>query len=216
MVTEFVRQLVEEGRIRLQSADPASADDVRRASMWMIEAELETRTHLAFTPPGIDEDAVKWGVDLFYAAAQLAMYRHLGEDELQRRLRKDCPAPFPATAYSVDLTFRFLPDLTRIVRGMNPNDPLLSVLQSWAHHWPLSSVGMKDLGGLNVESILSDRSLTLLYVDRIIEHEDTARLGDSRVAELVRGAIGAYPELHPKLHRIVTESIQPTLDAKSE
>lgn len=214
MVIRFVEQLFEEGRIRLRDSAPAAASDIQEAVAWVIKAEVALREHLPLTPPMVNSKAIEWAVIMFYSAAQLAVFRQLGEDEVERRLRVPSPALSPSVAYSVDLVFRFLPDMLRLAKAMNPDDPLVSRLRDWSREWPLSSVGVGDIGEINVEVIVSDGCLRQLYIDRIIEAEDLHRLGDPRVAELVRGALGAYPELSPKLQHCLAkadETSPPTL-----
>ncbi|MBM4077860.1 MAG: hypothetical protein FJ267_19700 [Planctomycetes bacterium] len=103
--------------------------------------------------------------------------------------------------YSVDLVFRFLPDLVRIVKGMNSSDPLLERLKEWGRQWPLSSVSIPDLLVTEIEPILADRCLSQLYADRIIESGSTDRLNDPRVREMIRGQFGAYLEMNDKFHK---------------
>jgi hypothetical protein len=72
-------------------------------------------------------------------------------------------------------------------------------LTELARRWPLSSVGVKGLEGLDVSSFVGDPALLQLYVDRIIERADQSRLTDPRVNEAVRTALGGYPELAPAI-----------------
>ena len=54
-----------------------------------------------------------------------------------------CPAPItPSTHYSVDLVFRFLPEVVIFARSAAAHDPLVEHLERFAREWPLSSVGM--------------------------------------------------------------------------
>lgn len=199
MASDFFRQLYADGRVRLQSGEPASADEIRDAAAWLMTAEQDARQHLPDDPPPVDAGALEWAARMFYGAAQMAVFRHLGPDELKERLDEplNTDRVTPSVAYSVDVVFRFLPDLIRIVKGMNPEDPLLEILTEWAKQWPLSSVGVKGIEECDVEPVLRDRCLSLMYADRILKAEDTSRLDHPDIAEIIRGIIGAYPELCP-------------------
>ena len=198
MVLDFVKQLYTTGRVRLPSSEPSSLAELHAALQWLGESESNWREHLPRLPPPLEKEALQWSVQNLYRAAQLAVFRHLGPHEVERL--KENPSPdrqSPSAVYSVDLVFRFLPDLTRIVAGMNAEDPLVEILRDWACRWPLSSVGMPEVREIDIEPILHDACLRGVYADRILETEDTSRLSDPRVLELIRGVLGAYPELSP-------------------
>jgi hypothetical protein len=103
--------------------------------------------------------------------------------------------------YSVDLTFRYLPDLVRIARTAASDDPLVGALRTWCRRWPLSSVGVAQLGEIELGPIAKSAGLMQMYVDRIIAREDLDRLAGGPAREAVRGTLGMYPELAPKIAR---------------
>ena len=212
-VRPFFEQLFSHGVVRVEGAELLREEELDSAVEWILRSELQTLEHWPATPPDVDRLALKWATHQFVTAAQLTVYRQLGAIEIERRLKPEflTQEDDVSTAYSVDVVFRYLPDLFRIVKGMNPDDPLVSVLRRWGERWPLSSVGIMGLSELNIEPILTNRCLSLMYVDRIVEAEATDRLNHPQVRELVREAIGAFPELSPNLYRWMT-----TADATKE
>ena len=95
----------------------------------------------------------------------------------------------PAVQYSVDVMMRFLPDLIRHASAVPREDPLMVTLYGWAADWPLSSVGVpldRPVDAAAVESIVSDRALLTLYVDRIVARKDLSRLSHPSVVEAIR------------------------------
>jgi len=210
-VPVFVEQLLLDGLVRIEDDQPATKEDVHDAARWVMQQEPSLRDDLAYAPPVVEIDSLAWAVRQAYAAAQLAVFRQLGPDEIPLRISDAGPSESVTASmvYSVDLVFRFLPDLVRIVKAMNPDDPLLSRLLEWSTQWPLSSVGIPDVSAFAIEPILQDRCLSMMYADRIIRAEATDRLHDPRVRELVAGMIGPFPELSPKLHSVITND---TLD----
>ena len=84
-------------------------------------------------------------------------------------------------------------------------------MYGWAADWPLSSVGVpldRPVDAAAVESIVLDRALLTLYVDRIVARKDLSRLSHPSVVEAIRGAIGIHADLGPR-------SIGPCLPAPS-
>src|SRR5262249_8722193 len=115
-------------------------------------------------------------------------------------LSAPCPEALnPSIVYSVDLTYRFLPDVLRLARAASPNDPLVEILRGWGRDWPLSSVGIANLNQLDPTSFISDRCLRQLYVDRILREDDVSRLDDPKTRQAVLAAIGKHSKLSPKL-----------------
>lgn len=199
-VTDFFEQLFAEGRPRLMTDKPPDANDIAAVTRSLLEFEREYRQTLPGNPPIPAPKAVAWGARLFYRAAQFLVFRALGPEQLEQDLSVPCrEAICPAVCYGVDLTFRFLPDLTRLARAASPGDPLVKRLTSWAAEWPLSSVSVPDVTVNSIEGFIADRSLRMLYVDRILAARDTNRLSDPRVREAVRGALGAFPESSPEV-----------------
>lgn len=212
-VRSVMEQLFVDGTVRVSGAAQASHEEIEAAVDWVLEVEPQMREHGPLTPPEVDRSALRGAIRHFHGAAQLAVFRQLGPEEVAKRLGDDFVGEGDAAsvAYSVDLVFRFLPDLVRIVKGMNPDDPLLAQLRKWGERWPLSSVGTPGLTVSGLEPLLANRCLSMMYVDRIVEADAVDRLHDPRVQDLVRGVIGAYPELSPKLYRFLTTEHEATI-----
>ena len=103
----------------------------------------------------------------------------------------------------MDLSLRFLPDVMRMARAANAQDPLVEYLLAWAADWPLSSVGITGVNAGSIDPFIDDASLRALYVDRIIAANDQSRLADARAADAVRAALGGFRELSPAIYDVV-------------
>ena len=66
----------------------------------------------------------------------------------------------------------------------------MGYLRQWAAEWPLSSVGLPNVTPKSIEPIIRHPCLLGIYRDRIIARQDRSRLGDPRVDEAVKQAIG--------------------------
>ena len=193
---EFVSSLLERGVVRV-SAPPDAPRDWRAAS---AELDRLARPEMAFDPPPLVEPAAAWGLSMLYRSCQFLTYREVDAETVRRTLAEPCPeAPRPAVCFSVDLALRYLPDVMSLARGIASNDPLVASLLDLASAWPLSSVGIKGVSGIDIGPFVADRSLRQLYVDRVIQRADVSRLDDPLVRDSVRAALGNFPELGPEI-----------------
>lgn len=198
----FLSALFDTGHVRVPHPDqPDLAEEQQAASEFLGQFEQSWRLEFPGEAPAFDAAAASWAATMLYRAAQAAVFRDVPEPVLRDGLSVACPPTGDEAGrhYSVDLVFRFLPDLAVLARHASPEDPLLQVLQAWANQWPLSSVGMKGVEPVSIDAIVGHPGLLQLYVDRILAREDLSRLADPRVQTAVRKSVGAYAELSPAL-----------------
>ncbi len=181
-------------------------DDAREArALELLPAALArvdelARLELPGTPPPFSPAAGIWAGTLFYQAGQFLVHREIGAEVVRKSLGKACPRGDDASrAYSVDLVFRYLPDLLSLARGIAHEDPLVERLTVLARQWPLSSAGVALPSGVDPSPFMKDRCLRILYAERIIASKDVSRLDRADVREAVREAIGLHPELSPEV-----------------
>ncbi len=199
----FLSALEDAGRVSLPALpdllDDAPPDDVALDARLIALGE-RVRADLALEAPSVSLPVARWATRLVWNACQALAHRALPAEAVARALEAPCPAPpSPTTALSADLTLSLLPDLLRLARGLPERDPVREHLARLGRAWPLSSVGASDLGPgpFDVGAFVDDPSLRALYVDRILATGDLSRLGDPRVDEALREALGAHPALCP-------------------
>lgn len=201
-LSSTIRELWESGRVSVGRAVP-SAEELAEAEGVLIEYEAVSRQDLPGTPPGLSLPALRWSLARFHSACRFLVYRDFAAEDVEQEFAMICPeleSPTdPAVHYTVDLLFRYLPDLVRLARAAAANDPLVIQLGRLANHWPLSTVGMEGVVPTSISGFADDPALLALYADRIIAREDVGRMGDPRVDAAVRQALGAFPELAPAL-----------------
>lgn len=175
-----------------------SSEDLDEATLVLVEFESFYRKSLAGTPPRMSTAALQWGLLTAYRVSSCLVYRDASEEQIRDLLLARCPQPAsPEVCYSVDLTLRFLPDFVRLAKAASPHDPFVETLKTLARDWPLSSVGIVDLGDCDPSMFISNRSLRMLYVDRIIATKDRSRLNHHLVLDALKAAIGIHSELAP-------------------
>lgn len=203
----FVHSLLEAGRVHV----PMRVEPPEDLEAAVAELDRAARPHMPFEAPALSPAAAGWALTVLYRGCQSLVYREIDAGAVRDALSRPCPRePSPEVCYSVDLSFRYLPDLLALARGIARDDPLVLGLMELARRWPLSSVGVAGVadasdgdgeiaGVSDLSAFVHHPSLRQLYVDRVIEKEDVARLGHPIVRDAVREALGALPELSPKL-----------------
>jgi hypothetical protein len=205
MLIDFLRELSEHGRIRLPTPSiQDSATDARGVEQLLADWDSSWVLEFPGDAPPLFRPAARWAAEQLYRACQLAVFRDFSADDVKAAFANDCPTCDSASQhYSVDLVFRYLPDLYRIARARAEDDPLCEGLREWARRWPLSSVGMVGVTVDDVAAVTSHPGLLQLYVDRIISKNDKARLNNATVAIAVKAALGHFTELAPEMGAMV-------------
>lgn len=205
-VREFLVALEEGSAVLLGDSKAPSPEQVSAAAETLASLDRNARLELAHEAPEFSLAAASWAAVLLYRACQFLVFREVDGDAVREALSIPCPlAPSPSAAYSVDLVFRWLPDVISLARGVADDDPLVAGLLRLSHDWPLSSVGVCGVGAVDVEGFIDDRSLRQLYADRIIERRDAGRLSASAVRAAVHESLGMHADVWPEAARLRSE-----------
>jgi hypothetical protein len=209
-LAEFLDHVFSEGQVSAGTPTDISKEELQAAEQVLVLQERMWRLDMPAGPPAFCSKAALWAARHLYRACQCVVCRDIGEMRVAALLDdRWVDLVTPDVHYSVDLTFRFLPDLLRIAETAASDDPLVQFIRGWCREWPLSSVGVKGLGQVDPGVILDSRSLMQLYVDRIIAREDRDRLTGDPVLTAVQRALGMYPELAPKLREVLFSKQEP-------
>jgi MoxR-vWA-beta-propeller ternary system domain bpX4 len=201
-LASFLQALAHDGRI-VVSPQPIAASDEAAVAV-VIELNQRGQAELAGEGPGFSSETALWAATLLYQICQFIVCRDIGEGQIAAAFANECPTSRgPETDWSADLLFRHLPGLFRLSQQLSNGDPLVQELKKLAAAWPLSSVGISDLGSLNLDTFVGHPALGQLYADRVVAAGDTSRLGDARVDELLRADLGIHRELAPEIARRV-------------
>jgi hypothetical protein len=195
---EFLENLFAEGRVAVPAPAEVTADQLRAAEPVLEAHDRLCRLELPEGTPPYEHAAAIWAATHFYRACQLAMFRDFGEAAITALAKSSLEHwNKPGVHYSVDLTFRFLPDLVRIAQSVAADDPLVNLLLGWCRRWPLSSVGVRNVGEVELGPIIESTALMQMYVDRILARDDVQRVSSEPVRQYVRRTIGLYADLSP-------------------
>ena len=200
----FLQSLAEHGR-PVVSPKPLGEEDGEALTI-LSQVDTHARAELALEAPAFSPASALWAARLFYHLCQFTVCRDLSEERIASRCALVCPEPRqPETDWSADLVLRHLPGLFQLARHLSNADPLVQQMKQIAVAWPLSSVGMAGLEALRpLHSFIDHPALRRLYLDRILAHADTARLGDTLVDNLLRADLGVHHELAPVIAKELT------------
>lgn len=178
-------------------ATPISDESRHALEALHASAGLE----LGGEPPPLDIASAEWAASQLYLACQCLVCRDVTPDLMHAAFsspvqKSDSTA---GIAWSVDVVFRWLPDLHAMLRRIAPDDPLAAIIGRLAQAWPLSSVGISLETTPVIDGWCSHPALWRLYVDRVSERQAEDRLRDPRVARQIRIDVGANTDLAPAL-----------------
>jgi len=199
-LTQFLRGLLESGDAFVSSA-PLNAN-TNEAIAVLRQLDERAREELSLDAPAFSPEAALWAARLTYHFAQFTVCRDVGQERIDAVCRGPCPAPISGeTIWSVDLTLRHMPTLFRLAKHLSGGDPLVLQMQRIGREWPLSSVGIPGIEGVETAVLMQSPALARIYADRIFDEGDLARLGDPAVDDLLRRDLGLHRELAPTIAR---------------
>jgi hypothetical protein len=172
---QFLTELLKDGRVVFRSAR-APHDRPRTEDITLLE-KAYAAVRLSVAGPEIAFDPA-----VGYSAAELvrqASWALVNHDDRVSHLKKCLTMPIqPSTAahhFSADLTLRYLPQILKRARGLDPSDPLVALLEDVLRRWPLSGV-LSDVANPPIGSLdfAGHQGLLLLYAERLAAHDRSA------------------------------------------
>lgn len=192
-LTPFIEGLLQNGSVEVEdSIHPFREADGNQALLLLKQYYDRDVVEMSLIAPGFDPGAALWAAQYLYRAVQFILLRDQNEETIALHLQAFTEEQSAEAVYSVDLVFRYLPDLFKLAKGLAPGDPLVNHLKQEGARWPFSSVGIEIPQDTNDAVILSHASLRYEYADRIIRLQDRARLNKPELAELAKEALGEH------------------------
>lgn len=159
-----------------------------------IEFDVESENH-PFSTPKYHAESALWAAKIVYTACQILLYREHKEAELKDLLPLFSQAITTETILSADLCLRFLPQLLAEAMRIDPEDPLIPILENILNQWHYSGIGIElTIEKFDFDLIFSNPCLEQLYIDRVIEKKDRKRAELPQMLEKIRATLGNYTE----------------------
>lgn len=116
--------------------------------------EEYTREVLNFpgVAPSFEPEAAVWAARIVFNASQLLLSREKDEKDLVELLPDHPGAMTPGAILSADLCLRCLPDVIEKAKDINPDDPLIGLLEEILQQWHYSGIGYfrgQERGGID-------------------------------------------------------------------
>lgn len=192
-LVQFIQDIIQQGKVIVDGqVIPFTNEDIQQATQLLHEQYNRQALELTGMVPAFHPEAAVWAAHFLYRSVQLVMLRDLGEEAVNGLLTPFHGPVSPETILSVDISFRYLPNLLGLAKGLAPEDVLVKRLQEAAAQWPFSSVGMKVESNLDIEVIMNNTCLRSAYIDRIIAARDAKRCNNILVNEHINEALGDY------------------------
>lgn len=170
-----------------------SEEEQLDAVRYLAKEYEEEALNYPFKVPPFDEEAALWAAKIVYTASQLLLYRENKAHELTALL----PAyfhPINASAIlSADLTLRFLPDILLQLKAIDPEDPLIALLEGHLKTWHYSGICYPlAVEELDFTLLASSACLQQLYTDRIIFYKNQRLALHPEINSGVKATVGIY------------------------
>jgi hypothetical protein len=194
LLSGFLEDLLTTGAVTLAGQPvPFEPADLAAAEARLRARHAEDALELPGVAPAFDAPAALWAAQYLYHTVQLTLLRALDETVVAQCLADFPGEPTHEAIYSVDLTFRYLPDLLRLAKGLAPGDALVARLLATARQWPFSFVGTPPSDDATAEArVLAHPALRQTYLDRVIGARDRLRAAQPQLRPLVQAALGGH------------------------
>jgi len=187
----FLRQLFHDGQLEINALHDPSPAEVEEGLRFAEMFEQEYRQQLAGTPPAFSPEPFSWAALNFYRASQFILFRDVNAETVNAVLNQfNKPIVNHSTIYSIDLVFRFLPDLHSFARREGNDDPVEVNIKQWLADWPLSN------SGTPTEAFSDHPTLCRLHVDRWIAkfggRLEIEEISDDNVRQTILADMGLF------------------------
>ena len=135
----FFSSLFEDGTVSVPEVGEISDTDLQSANELLVDFEKQYRLEMPLEMPSFSVPDVQLAAFVFFRACQFTVSRDAPPELIDAEFESLSKlSDTPQTHYSVDLIFRFLPDLFRLSQSAMEGDPLVQHLHVWAIRWPVS------------------------------------------------------------------------------
>lgn len=169
------------------------ADDEQDVADYLSSEWEAERVEYPYAAPPFDAAAAVWAARTVYRSAQLLLYRQHTNDDIHALLPEYNKPADAGAMLSADLCLRLLPCILTQLRLINPDDPVIPVLESHLKIWHYSAIGHNIAMQDPDFALLSEsRCAMQLYADRVIMRKDEAAAAKPDLAPVIAASLGNF------------------------
>ncbi|GAB2813600.1 hypothetical protein GCM10027043_11710 [Ferruginibacter profundus] len=167
-------------------------DDALVKELLAIEYDTEVLNY-PFTAPPFNATAALWAAKTTYTICQLILYRENKASELPQLLPLYPHAIDAGAMLSADLCLRFLPQVLKDTKNIDPDDALITLAEEQLQQWHYSGIGYPlKITAINFDGITDNECVLQLYINRVIQKKDLQRAQLPLLYEKIKAAMGMY------------------------
>ncbi|MDQ1858263.1 hypothetical protein [Chryseobacterium sp. WLY505] len=152
------------------------------------------------------KETAVWAAKVLYHSAQLYLIRENTEKNIENLVPgfkgiRDIPS-----ILSADLSLRFLPQVIVALHTIDPEDPLIAMLENILMQFHYSGIGYDlDLRNVNWQEELNDNTYRKLYLERIVEKRDYKLAEIPFINKILIAEFGMHKEAFWRELKTITE-----------
>lgn len=186
-----------------------SAQEEEEAETY-FETEFETeRLEYLSDQLTCNKTTAVWAAKILYHSVQLYLIRENTVSNLENLIPEFKGIRDSSSILSADLSLRFLPQVMVALNSVDPEDPLIKMLEHILTKFHYSGIGYDlELKEVNWEEELKDKTYRKLYLERIVEKKDYKLAEIPFINKLLMAEFGMHKEAFWRELKIITEENQ--------
>jgi hypothetical protein len=150
--------------------------------------------------------AAVWAAKILYHSAQLYLIRENTEKNIENLIPAFKGSRDISSILSSDLSLRFLPQIIVALNSVDPEDPLIAMLEEILTQFHYSGIGYDlDLKNVNWQEELKDKTYRKLYLERIVEKKDYKLAEIPFINKLITAEFGIHKDAFWRELKTITE-----------
>ncbi len=152
------------------------------------------------------KEAAVWAAKVLYNSTQLYLIRENTEKNIDNLIPRFNGTRDIPSILSADLSLRFLPQVIVALHTVDPEDPLIAMLENILLQFHYSGIGHDlDLKNVNWKEELKDSTYRKLYLERIVEKRDYKLAEIPFINKLLIAEFGMHKDAFWRELKTITE-----------
>ncbi|WP_426477226.1 hypothetical protein ACP3T3_18490 [Chryseobacterium sp. CBSDS_008] len=152
------------------------------------------------------KDTAVWAAKVLYHSAQLYLIRENTGKNIENLIPGFKGSRDISSILSADLSLRFLPQVIIALNTIDPEDPLITMLENILTQFHYSGIGYDlDLKNINWQEELKHKTYRKLYLERIVEKRDYKLAEIPLINKLLTAEFGIHKDAFWRELKTITE-----------